>query len=459
MAIKSLWHSEYMPIFGKRRLCLMLTELSEHLDSDKYRDLSNRLEHTNTNTALAAEAELLVLWGISKVAHLNPEPELPNSTRKPDAGSDDFFTSGPAIIEIRALSDDSFSGKEAMDRTANIICGYADQLRKGAGKHLYFEFNERSYWTKRFNRERCVDPEFKLTDEIKDHLRRWIIASDWPNPDRIQITNNKTDVVISWKEITFRFSRTFCRMPPVAYDLEENPIYKALKKKSRQVKGASTDSVRCVVLVDAGCDLLRQLRPINAFREIGGEKIIRHALTKLSIDVVIVLSPYRRREFSFAPQSKMIWNVGYYESRDIIPAGEYDRLRQLAAQLPKPIYEGYQARGLHKQGSFSPENRNWYLPTKITTRNGGRMTIKLSAGLLHEYLAGRIDAERFRGNAFNTDRNFFDTELTRGNSIRQVQFEPGGTDEDDDYVVFDLDIDWDKIAREKPASSPPAEDE
>lgn len=434
----------------------MLTELSEHLNSDKYKDLSTRLEHTNTNTALAAEAELSVLWSISKVAHLNPEPKLPNSTRKPDAGSDDFFSSGPAIIEIRALSDDSFSGKEAMDRTANIICGYADQLRKGAGKHLYFEFYERSYWTKRFNRERCVDPNFKLTDEIRDQLRRWITASDWPNPDRIRITKNKTDVVISWKKITFRLSRTFCRMPPVAYDLEENPIYKALKKKSRQVKGASTDSIRCVVLVDAGCNLLRQLRPISVIHEIGGEKIIRHALAKLSIDIVIVLSPYRRREFGFAPQSVMIWNVGYYDSRDVIPADEYDRLRQLAAQLPKPIFEGYQARGLHKQGSFAPEKRNWYLPTKITTRNGGRMTIKLSAGLLHEYLAGRIDAERFRETAFNTDRNYFDMELTRGNSIQQVQFEAGGIDEDDDYVVFDLNIDWGKIARKK-QESPPAE--
>lgn len=209
----------------------MLDELLPYLDVPKTNDFVSRLESRKTAAALAAEAELSLVWAISKVAHLTVDPELPNSFSRPDALSSDLFASGPAVIEIRAMSDDSFSGKEDMDRTANIIAGYADHLRRGAGKHLYFEFMERSYWTDRYHRERCIDRSFALTPAIKAYLREWITAEDWPAPQQIRIAEGKTDVVISWRSSTSPNFRTHCSMPPVAYDLEDNPIYRALKKK------------------------------------------------------------------------------------------------------------------------------------------------------------------------------------------------------------------------------------
>lgn len=310
----------------------MLTDLSEHLNSAKFNDLKARLFHSDTKTALAAEGELSVLWAIANVAHLEPEPVLPTGHR-PDALSNDLFRSQPSIIEVRALSDDSFSGKEAMDRTANIIASHADQLRGGAGRHLYFEFDERSYWTKRYHRERCVDPAFKLTPAIEKKLRDWITAEDWPAP-AIRINEGKTDVVVSWKKSTGPLFRTFCRMPAVAYDLEENPIFKALKKKNKQVKGASAGTLRCVILIDAGCRLLRRLQPMSAVHEIGGLAIIRHALAKLSIDSVIVLSPSRRSEFVLGAQMELQWKVSCFDRRENVPDGEYDRVEALVAQLP-----------------------------------------------------------------------------------------------------------------------------
>jgi hypothetical protein len=449
-----------MPIFSQRRLQLMLAELSSLLDAAKYNDLKASLEHSNTKTALAAEAELAMLWAISRVAHLEPGPTLADG-RKPDGLSNDLFASQPAIVEIRALSDDSFSGKEAMDRTGNIIAGYADRLRKRAGHHLYFEFNERSYWKQRYHpkrkrlenryhRERCADPAFKLTPDIEKQLRAWITAPDWPNPPAIRITTAKTDVVVSWKKATVSQFRTFCRMPPVAYDLEDNPVFRALKEKSDQIEATPAGTLRCVILVDAGSDLLRRLRPMGAVFEVSGDAIIRHAIAELSIDAVIVLSPYRQRELVFGGRSELLWNVSCFDRRNVLPDGEYARVEAMAAQLPRPRFEGYQARAIHRQGGFAPDNRNNYLPTHYTTRNGGTMTIKLSAGLLHEYLAGAIDADQFREKAFNDENNLFTSEFMRGHAIQSVKFEPGGTDEDDDYVVFDLDVDWSKMARKKP---------
>ncbi len=440
----------------------MLDELSTHIDATKTNDLLGRLENINTNTALAAEAELSMVWAISQVAHLTAEPKLPNSPRRPDAFSDNLFASAGAVIEVTALSDDSFSGKKAMDRTANIIAGYADQLSKGAGQHLYFEFFERSYWNKRFHRERCVDPAFELTDQVERLLRQWITAKDWPALDRVRITEGKTDLIVSWHKTTHRNFRVHCRMPPVAYDLEDNPIYRALKLKADQMKGAAPDTLRCVFLVDAGCDLLHRLRPMSTVWEVGGEAIIRHAIQKRSIDVVCVFSPYRERPIGLtigpALESHMLWKVTCFDGRNGVRDDEYDRLNELAAILPPPRFEGYQARDRHRAGDFNPKGPGWYLATRTTTWSAGRMTIKISSRLVQEYLAGRMDAEAFRSQAFNDDTNYFDTELTRGHTIQDVRFEGGKLDEDDDYLVFDLDFDWGASAL-KPPKKPRKGDE
>lgn len=426
----------------------MLSELADCMNTAKRTDLLNRLELNNTRSALAAEAELSMLWAISRVAHLVVEPKLPSGPRRPDAFSADLFASAGSVIEIRALSDDSFSGAEAMNRTANMMAGFADRLCKGAGGHLYFEFGERSYWaSNRFHRERCVTPDFKLTPHIKEALRQWITAPDWPNPDRIRVTEGMTDVVLRWCESVSPHFRVFCRMPPVAYDLEDNPIYKALKKKARQIKNADSKTLRCVFLVDVGSDLLRNLRPMSTVLEVGGEDIIRHALKRLSIDIVCVFSPYRERSLIFAPESRMLWKVTCFDEREGFSEVEYERLQGMAGLLPIPRYEGYQARDLHRQDRFNPQSRGQYLGTEVMSQPGaGKMTIRISSRLVQEYLAGRLDESQFRRQAFNNENNLFETELARGQTIQAVRFESGGLDEDDSYLVFELDFDWGAIS-------------
>lgn len=421
----------------------MLADLSSHLDSQKYNELVTRLNQAHTKTALAAEAELLVLWGLSQVACITIEPSLPYSSSRPEAETSDLFDSTHSVIEVRALSDDSFSGKEAMDRTANIIASYADRIRTQAGSHLYFEFCERSYWADRFHRGRCVDPRFQLSTSTKNQLRQWIRAPDWPTPESIRIQQGKTDLWISWAETTVLLHRTHCRMPPVAYSLEDNPVYKALKKKNSQLKGAEAESLRCIFLVDAGCSLLRRLGPVSGLHEVSGGEIIHHALSKLSIDIVVVLSPHRVRQNSaFEPETRLAWKVTYFDEQRLVTENAYERLTQMAEELPIPRFEGYQARDFHKQGRFAQGQKDWHLPTDVTWRLGGKLTIKLSSSLLHKYLAGEINPDEFREKAFNNYNNDFALALSRDSSIRNVEFESGGLDMDDDYVVFKLDTDW-----------------
>ena len=78
----------------------MLDELSKHMNTAKANDLLARLEHRNTRAALAAEAELSMLWSISRAAHLTIEPNLPGSNQRPDASTNNLFGSGSAVVEL-----------------------------------------------------------------------------------------------------------------------------------------------------------------------------------------------------------------------------------------------------------------------------------------------------------------------------------------------------------------------
>ena len=69
-----------------------------------------------------------------------------------------------------------------------------------------------------------------------------------------------------------------------------------------------------------------------------------------------------------------------------------------------------------------------------------------------------MDATTFQRQAFSNDRNYFDAELSRGRTIQDVRFESKGLDEDDDYLVFDLDFDWGASAL-KPPKKPRKGDE
>jgi hypothetical protein len=133
-----------MPIFARRRLQAMLDDLEPRLTHAKAVDLLVRLEHRQTDQAISAEFELALLWAVAQVADLTVEPKIPGAA--PDGLSNDLFRSGSAIIEITALSDDTFSGEKVMNRAANIIAQFADRVRKGASKHLFFAFGARGYF-------------------------------------------------------------------------------------------------------------------------------------------------------------------------------------------------------------------------------------------------------------------------------------------------------------------------
>jgi hypothetical protein len=429
-----------MPIFAHRRLQSMIDEIGPKMDAATLADLLKRLQNIDTTSVLAAEAELALLWAISDVTEIELHPVLSGTQKVPEAFCAKLFPSGPVYIEVTAVSDDTFSDRDKMERAANIISQFANQIRKGSSKHLHFHFMEKSgYETGRYRRYRRITSTFKLTEPFKTALLDWLSDSDWPNPAQIRLAGDEADVIISWREYVHPEGRTFSSMPAVACDLESNPIFNRLKGKRSQLAGVPPGSLKCIFLVDVGCDLLRELRrKDHAGRTVSGEDIIQSFLKKSSIDIIVVCSPHRANLF-YPYDNRRIWHVTYFDRRGSLPSSEYEKLRAVAEKLPMPQYEGYQARSLHRQGLFHPQARGRYLPTQYTSR-GLSMTVKLSSRLILEFLAGRITAERFALETSNV-ASILDSMLKAGLTIQSSRLEKGGLDEDDDYLVFDLEPD------------------
>ena len=432
----------------------MLNEFSPHIDESKRRSIAKSLESKNSKTALAHEAELAFLWALTKTVRATIEPSFPKTTRRPDAFVTDLFPSAPAVIEVSAISDDNFSGKEHMNRAAEKLIHFTNSVSRRSGNRLRFEFGQTSYYRNgRFHRVRLVDPNFSLTPSMKNLLRHWLAASDWPNPREIRIKEGNTDVVITCHDRpVHRHNRTYCRMPAVAYHLKDNPVFRALKRKAEQFAKIDKRNLRCVVLFDTGSYLLRHLRPFGGARELSGEAIIWHAVQNLHIDIVCVFSPTYDRPLGILDSHltrKMIWHITYFDARGMMPSNEYKLLERVVSQLPRPALEGYQARSLHEQGMFKHGSAFGYLPAIVNWRSNGTMTIKVSAKRLHLLLAGKITAEQFADETFRGE-NEFAARLAQGLAIQSVTFKSGGLDKDDDYLMFELDFNFDNTRLDAP---------
>lgn len=433
-----------MAILARRTLQNMLNELSNYMSSGKAKDLLNGLNHrNNTKASLAAEAELILFWGISRLAHLEIEPTLPHSDKKPDACSNDLFDTR-AVIEITALSDDGLSETPTMERTANLICNFANQIRKQAGRHLAFEFQDRSWVDKhQRHRERCVEADFEISESSKKQLATWIESGDPPTPGRIEFIQGKTKVHIIWRQHPASKPHVYSVMPAVTYDLEKNTLYKALRKKATQLKGAEKETLRVVFLFDAGSSRLRW--PHQGTMEVRGDRILQHALNKLGLDVICVFSPQWEPSAVFEPAPGTYrWAIQVYDSRCLpraVSISNYPGLKKLADNLPQVSIDAFQARSMHKHGRLDPKDleasRHVYLPSEISWPRGFPV-MKISSRMLHDILAGRITSAE----PWDPYSNPFEKALQHGQIIKGVSFESGGDGTDDDYVVIEFDSDF-----------------
>jgi hypothetical protein len=424
----------------------MLDELGSWLTRSQAAQLLGRLDNNrDPDACIPAEYELAVGWALSKTAQLTVEPKY--GRRVPDFESVDLFPDRPAAIEVVTLSDEGLSDEWLMNRVANIINHFADQVRRKASKNLYYTFHETSGYRpvrmrvpigpfthrSQFWRQRLVSKNFELTHQHKTQIRTWLAS--WPPSSPLLLIGKDTTVSVSWKDWVHPTSKAFSSMPSSAHDLHDNPLYERLKDKADQLAEAPSGHLKCIILGDGGCRLL--LRPRDKSQQtVSGQQIIWEFLRNFDVDIVGILSPRRRNEHIISPHNNpRQWFFDLFDKHKR-SEGYYRRLDEMVVRLPAPHLHGYQARSFVQQGMLSPQGRGQYLPLRYSGGQG-RMTISISARGLLELLAGRM-----KGPEITTwlarGENPFERKLAQGYAISKITFESKGLDDDDDCVTIEL---------------------
>ncbi len=428
-----------MPIFGRRQLQRMFDELGPWLDRGKAKDLLNRLENEKPNQALPAEYELSISWAVSKVAIL--EIDRLSGTRTPDIYSPDLLPSGPIIADVAALDDVSLSGADSMRRACNIMNAQADRFLANSSSHLHYTFDETMGYERARNgksaffRRRLVRREFELDEELRGKLKTWL--SNGPPGQPLALRNAAIAVNVEWRGYVHPLSNYFCKMPPLTYNLKENPLYASLRLKSKQPREADEGVRRIVFLGDAGCGLLRDLSVHRSSHDhfSGGQVILKFLDDYPAIDFVMVISANRERRSS-GSGSERYWQGNVFTRPGALSEEDAVRLNQLVETMPPPQLSGYTAYSWHEQGMCRPDARGHYVPTQMGL-GGTRVMLKISARAVQELIAGKLSYEKFQQWTMNGE-NQVRRALDAGMTITAASFEPKGDNENDDYLVLEF---------------------
>lgn len=433
-----------MPIFSRRRLQAMLDDLMPHLNGSKGQDILSRLENKRTEQALPAEMELALLWAIAKTGDLEIEPEWWSDTRRPDAYSETLILKHPTVVEIAALRDtNKVTGEEDMGGVSNEISKFVNQIKKNAGDFLFYRFAEESgYRNGSYFRRRLAPSNFKLSKDAQSKIEAWIKGGVKAG-DELLISERYLHVTITMRDRKqFQYGNFWSSMPPEMHSINHNSLFDLIQSKESQIKGAPEGTIRLLFLADAGSQIFNKIgrsSEINFYnRSVSAREVIRNfmSLYNKHLDWIVTFAPIR--EILGTGHSFMTWSIAIFANDKIVKIIE-SSINSLVSSLPKPRFEGYQARSLHRLGMYKPTSNKWYL-SMIFVGNmiKKEYKIKVPARALLDLLAGRISESEFRSyiNPNNNGVNYVEALLKKGLTVSSAEMSKRNIDDDDDHIIL-----------------------
>jgi len=427
----------------------MVDELTSHLGTEKRKDLVRRLNSKDPEQSLGAEAELSIAWSL-RTFDLEIEPVWWTPPKCPDLYVEGLINDIPLVIEVTAFADAAISGEDVMDHCAQELISLANKEKKGFGDFLYFYFAETSnYQRGRKERGIAASKHYRPSDATKQRIVAWINSSP-SDKQRLRIEDAGLVVEVEAKQYKqIRYHNYHVSRPPRTYSDTRNPLYRRLADKSKQLRDAPSGVWRTIFLVEAGSRFVADVN--NAHRWGGVERyssarqIIQKFIDDKSdkIDAVVVFIPTKhyRGSIGSGTEPNSSWQVTVFGRDNPVNNALAAALETLTSVLPRPRLDGFNARSIIRQKAMSYDARGWYLSWKWNMRED-KCTYRMSARALQDFLAQRIDEKQFHhfvGTA--KDGPSIGHFLEQGYTIQNIRFESGGTDEDDDYVVFELALD------------------
>lgn len=268
----------------------MLAELSPLLIGGKARDILAQLEDKRTEQALPAEMELALLWALQRLGPIEVEPEWFATRSLPEAYTEALFPGHDTVVEIAALSDSSLPGDEGMRNAASKLRECAGSIRKGAGARISFFFFEESFrHAGKYTRRIKVPRWLTVGEDLVAQIRGWLQPVSPAIGAKIRLQRPDLDVELKWHAPTWRGVAIQTTMPAEVHDVEQNHLWRLLKRKADQLRSENFSGVRCLLVADVGSTLLRRLSDNDPLRRrVSGKQIIEEFLSRAGAGLDVV---------------------------------------------------------------------------------------------------------------------------------------------------------------------------
>jgi len=420
-----------------------LDDLSETLDPVSLQKLADRLNRAGDGR-LAAMWELVFLRALGHAGSVRHEMSLPDG-KQPDFEWT-ISTGGLPIVvwgDVTTVSDASLDEKNPVDYLSDEITRLA---RKSGLNPNHFRYDVRGGRVGEYSKGvmRLTLPTHpELQKIVKTQVEPFIraLASKPGAPKHFACSQPDASFTVDYDQ-----SQMYAGGGHTSYDvalsLTNNPIFKALKRKTSQLGAAPADAVRLIILCDADCASMSR-KHVSTGQHLSraiAEDFLRQ---NSSIDLVL-LSTVRSeggdwaRRVELSPKFDLLTApAGPRSARAAasVVAAVKEALELAVSIVPRPVLEPINAARRCMERGYSIGMRGGYM----TTETG---TIKISSRALLQLLAGELTSEEFLtahgwnpAEAGSHGTSLFRQAFKSGRMIKAVKVDPA---QDDDWLEFDF---------------------
>ena len=429
-----------MAIFARRDIQAAVERVGTSLTGQQLKNLVTRLNGTAFES-IGAEWESVVLSALCECGRVAHEQDHGGRTR-PDVlfrlaepGSLEFLT------DVRSVSDRDLHEKNPYDEFCAAIGRFLQQQgHNSAGLDIKVEHREEGKYGNKSVRL-ALSPKKEMEAFVAAELGEFLsgIARNPDKDDAISYDKNKVRFSIRYNGREKRFRSGGYISYTVPYSVR-NPLTNALIDKGAQLAKSGYTGAKGIIICDGGCDALKERSPISD-TAYGCQAIVQGYLrTHPYVLWVLVLRVNEAHavlshKTTITVTPRLYWNP---KGDGTLFQDTTAAIERMVKHLPEP--EATPTNALHWLNGSKEKGQP--LGGYVIMRD---KTIRISARALTESLAGRgelqtfLENHGFRPSPLNPKApcfNFFECQITRGNTLQSASVEKR-VHQDDDWMVLE----------------------
>lgn len=429
-------------VFSRRALQQSINRLAALLQRDQLVSIVDRLNRAG-NSRLPAMWELVMLDALSRGGVLRHEIQLPNG-RRPDIELTVGLAEGEQVLIIGDVATVSDAGLDEQN-PVNALSAELNRLATKAGLNPnHFGYDVRGDRVGPYGDGRMklfLPAKGQLLMLMGKEVAPWIysLKAAPQRPDNFDYAAHEIGFSLTY-DPTQRFAQGGHLSYDVAASRDRNPLFKALKGKVNQLKGAPPTALRLIIACDGDSALLRQSPLMRSPGTFSAREVAEDFLRKnSSIDAVLLATIEEQRQIldpTTIYRMKYDLVVAPTQARSprmtpVVIAALETVLRKTVQRIPQPIQSAYNAAARCRLPGCGPDMIGGY---KMNDHS-----ISLSSRALQRLLAGEITSNEFitahGWNDTHGPSNPFARAARSGRMITKIEIEGVG-DKDDDWLNF-----------------------